>query len=1182
AAVTLASAYSSETAFRVTSFQPRVLQPGQRAVVPVRFVPLIARGVTGRLVVTQADQSSVLQVELDGVGTSPDLAVSPTALDFGTADPGRRQTQTLYLTNSGNAPLSVRDLQLSGEGFWVDQAVPLEVAAGQVVPLEVAFLPLSSGSFTGTLRILSDAPGRLGSWEVPLIGVGGGLTLVPRPTVTVAAGAADLLLADWNGDRYPDLTVADSSAGQVKVLLGDGAGGFSSISAYPGPSSVYGRWDGPVALAAAPILSAYPDLIVADRVGRSISILENDGSGRFDHRRSDLYIGYAVADVLTADLDADGDEDIVTANGDTTTLTLLFNDGRGAFNARATRSVESGPVALAAANLNLDGYPDLVVANRRSGTVSVLLNDRGGGFEARQDLLSGLDPVALALVDYDADGDNDILAANQGSWDVAVLANEEVLGETGFRLVHRVRAGMPVADLALSDLTADVFSDLVTVGSGSAQVAFLENEAGSDFVPRDTLVTGEPARRVALADMNADGANDLAILGATSLRLFLNLDARRLDPPRPPTQVSARDVARDLGRQIEVAWTSPELDEQLGRTTEYVVSRARYRQGPYAPIDTVEAGWRSTIDATATLADTFYYYITAGNAALRSVPSDTVWAVSRPAPFFELQLVDEPRISVGDTLKVRAFVTPADHKIAGLSLYLTFEDSALALILPDSASGRRPFRVATQLSGATVLQNQLHPRSSNRIDLSLANLHLDPGVEPVLLGEVWFSTARDTVAFIKIDDEPGENRSSAVVEDVTGEYLLPFIPKEPLQVAVRDYQVRGQVQLLGRGSAALPSSFSLFLVTATGDTLRSPLNDADRLKPGIQGALDAQGQFRLDQIPPGRYQVLAKAPTHLQGRIVGDTVTVGEAARTQLAFRWVGSDSVSHEPLPAGDANDDNQINLADFGVLVRYYGQTTMNQATWSRAQAADFDGDGRITTDDLFLLADYFGEVGMALARAARPAGIAGELSDDGQTVAVRGAGSLTGFSVRLAGTDSVGVDLAGSVWEDREVMVWQWPEGDGRRVVAALRDPGEPVNGEGVLVQLVPAVGAPSLQVTSAELLDAAGGVLPVILSDQVPLPTSPGLLPNYPNPFNPATTIPFVVNAQGRGPVEVRLTIYNALGQRIRTLYDGDLPPGWHRTVWDGLDDQGLAAGTGVYLCRLEVGPFRQTRRLLMIH
>ena len=93
----------------------------------------------------------------------------------------------------------------------------------------------------------------------------------------------------------------------------------------------------------------------------------------------------------------------------------------------------------------------------------------------------------------------------------------------------------------------------------------------------------------------------------------------------------------------------------------------------------------------------------------------------------------------------------------------------------------------------------------------------------------------------------------------------------------------------------------------------------------------------------------------------------------------------------------------------------------------------------------------------------------------------------------------------------------------------------------------------------------------------LPTSMHLRQNYPNPFNPLTTITFAVPSRA----EVRLTIYNSLGQPIRELVNGQVQSGDYAAVWNGLNDSGEFVGSGVYLARLESESFSQTIRMLMM-
>ena len=96
-------------------------------------------------------------------------------------------------------------------------------------------------------------------------------------------------------------------------------------------------------------------------------------------------------------------------------------------------------------------------------------------------------------------------------------------------------------------------------------------------------------------------------------------------------------------------------------------------------------------------------------------------------------------------------------------------------------------------------------------------------------------------------------------------------------------------------------------------------------------------------------------------------------------------------------------------------------------------------------------------------------------------------------------------------------------------------------------------------------------------EVVLPDAFELLQNYPNPFNPATSIVF------RTPIacELRLEVYNALGQHIRTIFSGKIAAGEKEFEWDSRDDAGNAVGSGVYLYRVQADSYSATKKMLLI-
>jgi len=92
-----------------------------------------------------------------------------------------------------------------------------------------------------------------------------------------------------------------------------------------------------------------------------------------------------------------------------------------------------------------------------------------------------------------------------------------------------------------------------------------------------------------------------------------------------------------------------------------------------------------------------------------------------------------------------------------------------------------------------------------------------------------------------------------------------------------------------------------------------------------------------------------------------------------------------------------------------------------------------------------------------------------------------------------------------------------------------------------------------------------------------PGSFNLEQNYPNPFNSATHIPYTLAAPGR----VRLRVYNAAGQHVKTLMDASLPAGERVATWDGTDLANKPAGTGTYIYELAADQLAQRRSMLLL-
>ncbi len=97
----------------------------------------------------------------------------------------------------------------------------------------------------------------------------------------------------------------------------------------------------------------------------------------------------------------------------------------------------------------------------------------------------------------------------------------------------------------------------------------------------------------------------------------------------------------------------------------------------------------------------------------------------------------------------------------------------------------------------------------------------------------------------------------------------------------------------------------------------------------------------------------------------------------------------------------------------------------------------------------------------------------------------------------------------------------------------------------------------------------------------IPKTLSLDQNFPNPFNPSTTIRYQLPAVSDQRSAVSLKIYNILGQEVRILVDEEQVPGYYRVIWDGRNSLGRGVSGGVYYYQLRCGSFIRTRRMIFL-
>ena len=107
---------------------------------------------------------------------------------------------------------------------------------------------------------------------------------------------------------------------------------------------------------------------------------------------------------------------------------------------------------------------------------------------------------------------------------------------------------------------------------------------------------------------------------------------------------------------------------------------------------------------------------------------------------------------------------------------------------------------------------------------------------------------------------------------------------------------------------------------------------------------------------------------------------------------------------------------------------------------------------------------------------------------------------------------------------------------------------------------------------------------IITVEVGVPEAFALNQNFPNPFNPSTTINYQISTAALNDAlatETTLTIFNILGARVLTLINEEQGTGFYSVVWNGKDSDGLQVPSGVYIYQLTAGSFKETKKMLLI-
>lgn len=153
---------------------PYALPVGGTVTLSITFAPTTATSYSGIATITSDATNSPANIALSGSGTQPpeaQLSANPASENFGNTNAGTTATQTITLTNSGNASATINQVSASGTGFAVSGlTTPYTLAAGATTSFKVTFSPPSAGAYSGTASVVSSAANS--PTTVPLSGTG--------------------------------------------------------------------------------------------------------------------------------------------------------------------------------------------------------------------------------------------------------------------------------------------------------------------------------------------------------------------------------------------------------------------------------------------------------------------------------------------------------------------------------------------------------------------------------------------------------------------------------------------------------------------------------------------------------------------------------------------------------------------------------------------------------------------------------------------------------------------------------------------------------------------------------------------------------------------------------------------------------------------------------------------------
>ncbi len=323
-----------------------------------------------------------------------------------------------------------------------------------------------------------------------------------KALVSQALGmASQSVVADFNGDGFPDVATANASfsLSTMAIFLGKANGQFQPpvtyTTGYFNSGIVTGDFNNDGILD-----------IAAMNQGSDVELFLGNGDGTFQTPLDDVIGGTPIA-IVMGDYNRDGILDFVTADYFANNISVSLGKGDGTFQPPVSYQAGDGPYSLATADFNGDGFLDIAVVNDNVDTVSVLLGRGDGSFRSQQFYSAGFQAEFVTTGDFNNDGKPDMVVANYGESTVGVFLGN---GDGTFQTQVTYPVGSNDSGIAIADLNGDGNLDLAVSYFRPAQLGVLLGNGDGTFGTVTNYKTGQSqGYELSAADLNGDGTPDL-------------------------------------------------------------------------------------------------------------------------------------------------------------------------------------------------------------------------------------------------------------------------------------------------------------------------------------------------------------------------------------------------------------------------------------------------------------------------------------------------------------------------------------------------------------------------------------------------------------------------------------------------------------------------------------------------